>query len=213
VVLTWVVLLLTFVIAYYCLEDLSVVDPDDPDCYETSQRDDDDAEETNGVFNPTVPIDAVPSTPLIELRILKRCFPNENLFHTEDDCGSPIPGNSFNFQSAATGIPHYKVYKTRYAEGRRGSIHDFYLQGMSILRLRNTWIVIVFGFLTMTVGMNWTASEIILPPFLERRFGESVPIYTIQSINLIMCLIFPPLMASLTADREVFQVIMPGLWL
>lgn len=213
VVLTWLVLLLTFVIAYWCLEDLSVVDPDDADCNETSQRENADTDEVDGVFNPTVPIDAVPATPLIELRTLKRWFPNANLFHTEDECASPIPGHIFNVQSAATGLPNYKVYKTKHAEGQIGSVHGFCSQVMSILRLRNTWIVIVFGFLTMSVGMNWTASEIILPPFLERRFGESIPIYTIQSINLIMCLIFPPLMASLTADREVFQVIMPGLWL
>lgn len=45
------------------------------------------------------------------------------------------------------------------------------------------------------------------------RFGETIPIYTIQSINLIMCLIFPPFLASLTGDWEAFQVIMPGLWL
>lgn len=221
VVLTWLVLLLTFVIAYFYLEDLSVIDPDDDaDCYESPLRDDnvDSAEEMNGVFNPTtVPIDAVPATPLIELQILKRWFPNEKLFHSEDECESPNPGRNFNVQSAAaTRLPNYKIYETRHAEGfssTRGSMHDFFSQVLSILRLRNTWIVILFGFLTMTVGMNWTASEIVLPAFLERRFGESIPIYTIQSINLIMCLIFPPLLASLTAGREVFQVIMPGLWL
>lgn len=223
VVLTWLVLVLTFVIAYFHLEDLSVVDPDDnnSDCCENHVRDDNDdnAEETSGIFNhtTTVPTDAVPATPLIELQVLKRWFPNEKMFHSEDECESPVLGNSFGVQSTATTrLPNYKVYKTKHAEGfssPRGSIHDFCLQVLSILRLKNTWIVILFGFLTMTVGMNWTASEIVLPAFLERRFGETIPIYTIQSINLIMCLIFPPLMASLTADREVFQVIMPGLWL
>ena len=37
--------------------------------------------------------------------------------------------------------------------------------------------------------MNWTASEMIMPPFLERNFGEQTPIYTVQSINLFGCLI------------------------
>eukprot|EP00956_Cyclotella_meneghiniana_P015366 scaffold23447_cov41-Cyclotella_meneghiniana.AAC.1 len=195
VVLTWLVLVLTFVIAYFHLEDLSVVDPDDnnSDCCENHARDDNDdnAEETSGIFNQTTtaPTDAVPATPLIELQVLKRWFPNEKMFHSEDECESPVPGTSFGVQSTATTrLPNYKV--------------------LSILRLKNTWIVILFGFLTMTVGMNWTASEIVLPAFLERRFGETIPIYSIQSINLIMCLIFPPLLASLTADREVFQVFM-----
>lgn len=53
----------------------------------------------------------------------------------------------------------------------------------------------------------------ILPPFLERRFGEEVPIYTIQSINLFGCLILPPIVGALTGGREDFSVILPGLWI
>ena len=47
----------------------------------------------------------------------------------------------------------------------------------------------MFGFCSFPVLMNWTASEMIMPPFLERNFGEQTPIYTVQSINLFGCLI------------------------
>ena len=60
------------------------------------------------------------------------------------------------------------------------------------------------------LATNWTASEMILPPFLERRFGEGVPIYTIQSINLFGCLFLPPVVGVLTSAREDFSVILPG---
>lgn len=50
----------------------------------------------------------------------------------------------------------------------------------------------------------------MMPPFLERRFGEDVPIYTIQSINLLGCLILPPIVASLTSEKEDFSIILPG---
>lgn len=61
--------------------------------------------------------------------------------------------------------------------------------------------------------MQWTASEISLPPFLERRFGESVPIYTIQSIHMLGCLILPPIAQAFTSSLEDFRVILPGLWI
>jgi hypothetical protein len=120
-------------------------------------------------------------------------------------------------------LPNYKIYKTQYNHqkldgGRtttslRISITDFIEQVIFILRMRATWRVMVFGFTTMTIAMNWTASELILPPFIERRYGESTPIYTIQSINLFGCLIMPPLVGAFTSAREDFSVFMPGLWL
>jgi len=52
-----------------------------------------------------------------------------------------------------------------------------------------------------------------MPPFLERRFGEGVPIYIIQSINLFGCLILPPIVGAFTSGREDFSIVMPGLWI
>eukprot|EP00965_Chrysotila_dentata_P045722 1518592-Pleurochrysis_carterae.AAC.3 len=52
----------------------------------------------------------------------------------------------------------------------------------------------------------------LLPPFLERYYGESVPYYTIHSINLWICMLGPSLAASLTTHMEDFDVILPGLW-
>lgn len=194
IVLTWVVLLLTFLIAYFYLQDLSVVDPDDLVSDQMPQFSAVNAEQDEDQI---VPVDAVPAKPIIQVYTLKKWFPNQQLFTPELEAErSPLPGNRLNIQSAAVSrLPRYKVYATKQLHmnpSSRNSSENFFSQVVAILRLRNTWIVIIFGFLTMAVGMNWSASEIVLPPYLERRFGESTPIYTVQSINLILCLILPP---------------------
>ena len=194
VVLTWVVLILTFLIAYFFLRDLSVVDPDDLDCDQMTQGSAVNAEQDE---DQNIPIDTIPAKPIVETHTLRKWFPNQRIFTPEYDAErSPLPGNSLNIQSVAVSrLPSYKVYATKtlqMSSSPRSSAENFLSQVVAILRLRNTWIVIIFGFLTMAVGMNWSASEIVLPPYLERRFGELTPIYTVQSINLILCLILPP---------------------
>lgn len=84
-------------------------------------------------------------------------------------------------------------------------------QFIFIMRMRNTWKVLVFSFASVPVVMQWTASEIVLPPFLERRFGELVPIYTIQSIHMVGCLILPPFAQAYTSSLEDFRVVIPGV--
>jgi hypothetical protein len=165
------VLILTALIAYFCLQDVSVLDPDDLERDERPQ-----SVGVDGVFDTVIPVDAIPAKPLIEVCTLKRWLPNQQLLSSsEDDSEQQLTrSNALNVQSTSR-LPHYKIYKTKhsnYAQSSpslRGGVDSFFSQVLSILRLRNTWIVLVFGFLTMAVGMNWSASEIVLPPFLERR--------------------------------------------
>lgn len=172
-VLTWMVLILTALVAYFCLQDLSVFDPDDLERNERPQSGSGGADE---VFDTVIPVDAIPAKPLIKVCTLKRWFPNQQILSSsEDDSEQQFMGSSaLNVQSTSR-LPHYKIYKTKHSSytqsspSLRGGVDSFFSQVLSILRLRNTWIVLVFGFLTMTVGMNWSASEIVLPPFLERR--------------------------------------------
>lgn len=117
VVLTWFVLVLTFAIAYGCLQDLSVIDPGDLDSDEIPQNNaDDTVEDSDGIFNQRVPVVAVPSEPMVSLRTLKRWFPNQQMFHPEDEAErSPVPGNSLQVQSAPPRMSNYKVYKTNHS--------------------------------------------------------------------------------------------------
>ena len=136
----------------------------------------------------------------------------------------------FNNRGEATGLTRrrlarYKVHRTQYTKvGSTGEertmissipccrvIIHIIKQFISILRMRNTWKVLVFSFASVPVAMQWTASEMSLPPFLERRFGESIPIYTIQSIHMVGCLIFPPFAQAFTSALEDFRVVMPGV--
>ena len=101
--------------------------------------------------------------------------------------------------------PNYKMYRTQYTRSSEGRTslytrHNRHCSAKLLLffSLRSTWRVLVFRFSRhRAIAMNWTFSEMIMPPFLERRFGESIPIYTIQSINLFGCLIFPPIVGAI----------------
>jgi hypothetical protein len=201
---TWLVVLLTWIIAYCFLEDLTVVDTCDP---EEEEDDCIDSVSNNG-------IDVSPTKPMVRLHILRRWFPKyDRLMHHEED----ETHHSRDETTAACRAPNYKMYRTQYTRRSAGGrtspcagVMLIFNQVLVPLQLRSTWRVLVFGFATSAIAMNWTFSEMILPPFLERRFGEYVPIYTIQSINLFGCLIFPPLVGAFTSGREDFSVIMPG---
>jgi len=80
-----------------------------------------------------------------------------------------------------------------------------------VLGMRNLWRVVIFSLSIFFVAKQWVEYETILPAFLERTYGEDVPIYTIMSINLWGCMFLPPVVAALTGDRETFRVMLPGM--
>jgi len=84
---------------------------------------------------------------------------------------------------------------------------------LQILRLRELWMVITFSLCSFTVAAQWAATSILMPVYLERSFGESVPIFTILSINFWGCVLLPPIVAVMTIHLETFRVVMPGLWI
>ncbi len=233
-------MVVTFLIAFCFLRDETVIDPDDLDnedalrpCTTIEQRFDSDDGGNSGNFidgrikNSTIPPDAMPAKPMISPRILKKCFRKQfSLVHSEDEEADRNQRN-FDPTNRLSSLPNYKVYKTKYANESHGQVPSSVLasrnpcrgalkvfqQVITILMIRNTWRVIMFGFASFSVVMQWTASEVVLPPFLERRYGEFIPIYTIQSINLFGCLVMPPIVGALTTGTEDFQIVMPGLWI
>jgi hypothetical protein len=179
-----------------------------------------------------LPIDAIPASPMIEPHILRRWFPNQYDNSLQQQVATAIDDDDDEVDdeedddeqhSSRTGshsLPRYQMYRTRYNQHGSATttsicsgIVQLVHQIIAILKLRNTWRVLLFGFLSFTIVLDWTASEMVLPPFLERRFGEAIPIYSIQSINLFGCLILPPFVGALTTGREDFQIILPGLWI
>ena len=241
VVLTWVVLLLTWVIAYCLLEDLTVIDACDPEEDGGEGGDDDARREESGEVgrlyggaNDDDGYAAMPSEPMVRSRLLRRWFPNQyralDYFGNNDETNDPATIGGATAGAAAARrrrLPDYKMHKTIYDNTRakgggeggasssslRCRVASFINRVVIILRMRATWRVMVFGFATSTIAMNWTASEMVLPAFLERRFGELTPIYIIQSINLFGCLVLPPLVGAYTSGREDFAVFMPGKYL
>lgn len=262
---------MTFITAYWYLEDWTVLDLEDlDDEYRTTDEgrtnartfkkrhsdlcdDDYSQDNTPGQSENSceedcrclsaIPLDclesALPVESMIPSSILKHWFPRQQ-YHNMEDVGahakpmmigcSGSNGTTHTQIQRRSQLPHYKIYKTKYAKsenenGMEGEgtttnrtclspfngILQVLKQFIFILQMRNTWKVLVFSFASVPVVLQWTASEISLPPFLERRFGESIPIYTIQSIHMFGCLIFPPFAQAFTSALEDFRVVMPGV--
>ncbi|KAL3815974.1 hypothetical protein ACHAXA_008933 [Cyclostephanos tholiformis] len=226
VVLTWMILVLTWVIAFYYLEDMTVVDIHDVeddgimiqlrDTRETTRGGSEGGGYLYGDANNNNS-DLAHEEPMVRPRLLRYWFPKQyQSLHMDEIITNDQVATGW-VTTTTRRLPSYKVYKTQYKRVNTGestsvrvSMITFANQVIAILRMRATWRVIVFGFATSAIAMNWTASELILPPFLERRFGEATPIYVIQSINLFGCLILPPLVGAYTSGREDFTVFMPG---
>lgn len=72
--------------------------------------------------------------------------------------------------------------------------------------------VALSSFCTFGVFMTWGFADSIFPAWGERHFGQDVPILSITSINFWMCVIAPPIIASLTSDVEnLWNIILPGI--
>jgi hypothetical protein len=179
-----------------------------------------------------IPVDYAPVEPMVGRRMLKRLFPNSSFYQSVRQEGEEVDEkynstdceDSKMNESVMQTPPEYKMFKTQYrcttACGGDGAstlfspcsgIITLLTQFIFILRMRNTWKVLIFSFASVPVVLQWTANEMVLPPFLERHFGESIPIYTIQSIHMIGCLLLPPFVQAFTSSLEDFRVVMPGV--
>ena len=208
IILTWLVLFITFIIAYFLLEDWTVLDLEDLDeeyCNDGTKR---------------IPADILPAEPMIRYDILQQYFTYEAP-STDDE--TSMLNISTEGTKESYKLPDYKVFRTQYAmsneneEGTethpfKGVVHAV-KQFITIIQLSDTWRVIVFSFASVPVVLQWTASDMVLPAFLERQFGEQIPIYTIQSIHMLGCIVLPPFTQAFTSQIEDFRVIIPGLFL
>jgi hypothetical protein len=222
-VVTWLVVLLTFVIALLYLEDLTVTDSNDPDTTDLQVKFDKESSKNdkNKTVYPAISSDDALNHKTLEpelgqcslIRPAKPMFDSSNFYRW-----LPHIFNQKEIEQLAKSCK-YQTFHTIHAKTTIAksspiqSIHQFIQQLLSILQLRNSWRVIVFSFATVLVSLQWTASDISLPPFLERRFGEEIPIYTIQNIHMFGCMILPPVVGAWTSGIDDFDIILPGLWI
>lgn len=83
----------------------------------------------------------------------------------------------------------------------------------SLVRSRPFWRALCLALCLLWTSKQWGDMDQLMPAFLERYYGEDVPIYTIHSINMWVCMVGPWIVAALTSHVETFRVIMPGLWI
>ena len=180
IVVTWVIVLVTFGIAYCFLEDWTVIDPNDLDDDEKRKQstttrhqtslenetdnDDHDATTTSIIL----PADALPASPMIRPHLLQRWFPThyDSVQAIEDEHHQMEVSNDDNNFSTSTmirrrSLPKYQMYRTRYnhdtqanspneensSTSRCSGLIKVINQVIAILKLRNTWRVLIFGFL------------------------------------------------------------------
>ena len=255
IVLTWLVLFVTFFIAYFSLEDWTVIDLHDLDEEYCNYNNNNDEKDGHDSIKATPMDNAVSVKPMVGYEILQKYVISSNCSTEQDDeegsdeaieSSKLLKINASSTYNETTArdcdcnnrlpVVEYKMYKTQHTKSSSktynneggttttptiystpcillGNVVHVIKQFITIIRMRNTWKVLVFSFVSVPTVLQWTASEMVLPPFLERRFGESIPIYTIQSIHMIGCIMLPPFAQALTSDLEDFRVVMPGLWI
>jgi len=81
------------------------------------------------------------------------------------------------------------------------------------LRTREIWRVVAMSLAVFGVAKQWTEVDQLLPPFLERQFGEGGGIFLVHSTGMWGCFLLPPLVAAFTSDAEAFRIIVPGVWI
>ena len=79
--------------------------------------------------------------------------------------------------------------------------------------LRSFWRALWLSVCLFWISKQWGDMDQLLPPFLERYYGEAVPYYAIHSINMWIGMFGPSLAAALTMHLDAFDVMLPGLWI
>jgi len=80
-----------------------------------------------------------------------------------------------------------------------------------LFRSSATKKVLTFSILTTFTCTQWQFSETLLPKFLTRIHGTSVPWGSISSLNMWGCVFGPPIAAAVFSEFEDFDVIIPGI--
>ena len=150
-VVTWIVVLLTLVIAYCLLEDWTVIDLNDLDdnCIqqqripETNETVEGEVEEYYDDRNADR-IDVITAKPMVKPHLLRRWFPNQyQLMHHENNEFQHQKGNDEGAE--ARRLPTYKMYRTQYTRSDGGNttpcagILEIINQVVALLRIRSTW--------------------------------------------------------------------------
>jgi len=152
VVVTWIAVLMTFIIAYWLLEDWSVIDLYDPEddngIQQQSIREPNETLETEieGYQDGSIVdhVDATPAKPMVKPHLLRRWFPNHyQSIHNEEDETQHQEGN--DERSEARRLPNYKMYRTQHIRSNEGNtslcagVLQILNQVAALLRMRSTW--------------------------------------------------------------------------
>ena len=131
VVVTWVVVLVTWLIVYFFLFDWTVIDATDPD-------DVDEVANGNGPSTEGIQEDGEVQTckPMIKAHVLRRIFHEQfqSLQATEEDSDN---------EGASRPLPAYQMTRTKLITRETGhsGLKQFVHQVLELLKLRNTWMV------------------------------------------------------------------------
>ena len=78
-----------------------------------------------------------------------------------------------------------------------------------LLRLRAFWRALWCSCCLLLISKQWGDLDQVLPAYLERNYGEGVPIFRIHSINTWICMLGPSLAAAFTSELEAWSAMLP----
>ena len=195
-VISWFIVVLAFCLVYFFLQNVTVIDPDD-------LEDEDEAG--------------------LKLEIPADVQAQMDSYRAEVSAAGGVEGLvAQEAQKSTAKTPFGRWYERRTVRNkkyflvptpvRESSIRG-YFQGMAAAsRFRSFWQVTAFYISSFFVSKQWTFSSSVMTKFLERNYGEGLPIMGIVSINYLGCTFMPMIVAAFTGMRNPWQVMMVGLW-
>ncbi len=196
-VISWFVVLLAFLIVYFKLQDFTVVDPDDPE------------EVDDAGLALEIPADVQEKIAAYKAEAEAAGGYDALVAAAEKKSGSTTPWGRWYARRNQRSRRYFMVP----TPVRDTSIKS-YLHGIATAaRFRSFWQVTAFYVASFFVSKQWTFSSMVMTKYIQRNYGEGLPIMGLVSINYIGCTFMPMIVAAFTGKRNPWQVMMIGLWI
>lgn len=195
-VVSWVIVVVAFVLVYKYVENVTVIDPDDPD------------EEDDAGLTLAIPADVQQQIDTYKAEVAAAGGQEAFVTAAVENSEFTTPCGRCCARRRANNRKYFLVPTPLRESGIRA-----YFSGMaSAARFRSFWMVTAFYISSFFVSKQWTFSSLVMTKFLERNYGEGLPIMGIVSINYLGCTFMPMIVAAFTGMRNPWQVMMIGLW-
>ncbi len=195
-VISWFIVVFAFGLVYFLLQNVTVIDPDDPE------------EEDETGLKLECPAEVQAEIDAYKAEIQAAGGKDALVAAAAQKAAATTPWGRWYARRTQRRKQYFMVPTPVRDSGVKG-----YFKGIAAAsRFRSFWQVTAFYVSSFFVSKQWTFSSSVMTKFLERNYGEGLPIMGIVSINYIGCTFMPMIVAAFTGHRNPWQVMMVGLW-